>query len=89
MTRKKGRAFDGCWTCRQRKVKCDLTKPQCTRCIKSNRVCQGYEIRLGWSLPMSYSKNDNSLIYLKIKGYEENLDNFQRRNVDFVKYPKI
>lgn len=88
MTRRKGRAFDGCWTCRQRKVKCDLTKPQCTRCIKSNRVCQGYEIRLGWSLPMSYSKNDNSLIYLKIKGYEENLDNFQRRNVDFVKYPK-
>ena len=88
MTRKKGRTFDGCWTCRQRKVKCDLTKPKCDRCLKSNRICQGYEIRLGWSLPMTYCKSDNSLTYLKIDGYEENLDNFQRRNIDFVKYPK-
>ncbi|KAJ5629931.1 protein kinase domain family protein [Penicillium herquei] len=32
----------GCGACRQRKVKCDLQKPGCTRCFKRGRICPGY-----------------------------------------------
>ncbi|KAK4184923.1 putative carboxypeptidase [Podospora australis] len=32
----------GCITCRIRRVKCDETKPSCTRCTSSGRTCDGY-----------------------------------------------
>ncbi|KAJ9265240.1 transcriptional regulator family: Fungal Specific TF [Paecilomyces variotii] len=32
-----------CNTCRKRKVACDLQRPQCSQCVKSNRVCTGYQ----------------------------------------------
>ncbi|EGW35368.1 uncharacterized protein SPAPADRAFT_69629 [Spathaspora passalidarum NRRL Y-27907] len=84
MARKTGRNFDGCWTCRARKVKCDLTRPYCQRCIKSKKRCGGYNIILGWSNPLTISK-DQTMCSLDI---HEDLDNFQRRNVDFVKFPR-
>ncbi|KAJ6779558.1 hypothetical protein PWT90_10530 [Aphanocladium album] len=31
-----------CHLCRQRRVKCDLAKPACRRCIKYGAVCPGY-----------------------------------------------
>lgn len=31
-----------------RKVKCDRTRPQCLRCTKLNRRCDGYGMRLSW-----------------------------------------
>lgn len=31
-----------------RKVSCDRRFPRCTSCIKSNRKCQGYGLRLSW-----------------------------------------
>ncbi|KAK4442550.1 sterol uptake control protein 2 [Podospora aff. communis PSN243] len=30
----------GCLTCKQRRVKCDKTKPVCTRCSRAHRECQ-------------------------------------------------
>ncbi|EXJ92948.1 hypothetical protein A1O3_01504 [Capronia epimyces CBS 606.96] len=40
----------GCHTCRKRKIalpeQCDLQKPVCAKCIKSKRVCLGYERNL-------------------------------------------
>jgi hypothetical protein len=33
----------GCATCRKRKIGCGLEKPQCAQCIKSKRICGGYE----------------------------------------------
>lgn len=33
----------GCWTCRQRRVRCDLAKPDCQRCIRKGQVCGGYQ----------------------------------------------
>ncbi|CAE6426434.1 unnamed protein product [Rhizoctonia solani] len=36
------RSTAGCYTCKQRKKKCDETKPQCLRCIRSRRECEGY-----------------------------------------------
>uniref|UniRef100_A0A060T279 ARAD1C26884p n=1 Tax=Blastobotrys adeninivorans TaxID=409370 RepID=A0A060T279_BLAAD len=66
------KTFTGCWTCRARKIKCDLTRPTCLRCAKANLKCEGYTIKLRWS-----SGN----------GGEIEDDSFQRRNVDFVEYP--
>ncbi|KAI3323423.1 fungal-specific transcription factor domain-containing protein [Xylariaceae sp. AK1471] len=38
----------GCWTCRERKVRCDSHWPRCGNCTKARRVCQGYGIQLSW-----------------------------------------
>ncbi|KIW06108.1 hypothetical protein, variant [Verruconis gallopava] len=32
----------GCFTCKIRKVKCDETRPTCTRCTSTGRKCDGY-----------------------------------------------
>lgn len=84
----KTRSFTGCTTCRSRKVKCDLTRPKCLRCIKANLECRGYDIKLGWSRPLSVGK-DNSLITVS-DGMEETTEDsrFERRNVELVKFPK-
>ncbi|KAE9376188.1 hypothetical protein N431DRAFT_481291 [Stipitochalara longipes BDJ] len=34
----------GCRTCKRRRVKCDETKPSCIRCLRGNRICEGYGI---------------------------------------------
>ncbi|KAK3328084.1 hypothetical protein B0T19DRAFT_423655 [Cercophora scortea] len=36
------RTRTGCVTCRIRRVKCDETKPECTRCVQGKRTCDGY-----------------------------------------------
>ncbi|ORY10403.1 hypothetical protein BCR34DRAFT_602119 [Clohesyomyces aquaticus] len=36
------RVKTGCETCRIRRVKCDETKPECQRCTKTGRKCEGY-----------------------------------------------
>ncbi|KAH8732421.1 hypothetical protein GQ44DRAFT_754950 [Phaeosphaeriaceae sp. PMI808] len=36
------RVKTGCETCRIRKIKCDETKPACSRCTTSGRTCDGY-----------------------------------------------
>ncbi|OKL57640.1 hypothetical protein UA08_06981 [Talaromyces atroroseus] len=33
----------GCATCKKRKIKCDLGKPECARCTKKGTPCPGYE----------------------------------------------
>ncbi|KAL1969440.1 hypothetical protein VTN77DRAFT_8878 [Rasamsonia byssochlamydoides] len=39
-TERKGiRSRTGCWTCRERKIKCDETRPVCQRCTIGKRVC--------------------------------------------------
>ncbi|KAL2813063.1 hypothetical protein BDW59DRAFT_154990 [Aspergillus cavernicola] len=40
-----GRPFtsSGCANCRKRKIKCDLSKPECARCIKRGTLCLGYD----------------------------------------------
>ncbi|EXJ94142.1 hypothetical protein A1O1_02535 [Capronia coronata CBS 617.96] len=41
------RSHTGCWTCRSRRVKCDESRPVCSRCSRSGLTC-GYDIRLTW-----------------------------------------
>ncbi|KAG9235970.1 hypothetical protein BJ875DRAFT_251636 [Amylocarpus encephaloides] len=35
----------GCVTCKQRRVKCDETKPECLRCSNFGRKCGGYPVK--------------------------------------------
>lgn len=42
------RTLTGCYTCRERKLKCDDTRPACRRCIALGVECQGYEVKLSW-----------------------------------------
>lgn len=83
----KSRTFNGCWTCRSRKVKCDLTKPKCMRCCKAGIECRGFDLKLGWADPLTVSK-DNKLVPLNVPG-SDSQDTFQRRNVTSVKFPAL
>ncbi|KAH0490875.1 hypothetical protein TgHK011_002325 [Trichoderma gracile] len=38
----------GCWTCRERKIRCDLHKPTCLNCSKALQTCKGYGMQLSW-----------------------------------------
>ncbi|SPO07747.1 uncharacterized protein DNG_10442 [Cephalotrichum gorgonifer] len=37
-----------CGTCIDRKISCDRAVPACSNCVRSNRVCKGYGLRLSW-----------------------------------------
>ncbi|PVH98335.1 hypothetical protein DM02DRAFT_596200 [Periconia macrospinosa] len=64
----------GCWTCRERKVRCDLTLPACGNCARSRRVCKGYGMQLSWPREndkrrsiVSYStRRENNASHLEI-----------------------
>ncbi|KAJ5756447.1 hypothetical protein N7533_005990 [Penicillium manginii] len=38
-----------CWTCRERRTKCDERPAACRRCEDAKLVCAGYDIRLNWA----------------------------------------
>ncbi|CUM63571.1 uncharacterized protein PRCAT00001150001 [Priceomyces carsonii] len=84
---RKSRSFNGCWTCRSRKVKCDLGKPQCLRCKRAGLTCAGYSVVLGWSTPLTVSSIDGSMTFKDVK-FDLQIENFQRRNVELVKFPR-
>lgn len=41
-----GALTTGCGSCKRRKVKCDETRPKCTRCRKAGIICTGFAQRL-------------------------------------------
>jgi len=53
------KTFSGCWTCRERHVKCDEGKPKCNRCHKAGVECQGYGIKLVWIDPDTQEREQN------------------------------
>ncbi|KAI3338381.1 fungal-specific transcription factor domain-containing protein [Ustulina deusta] len=44
----KNKATRGCWTCKDRRVRCDLGLPSCANCARVKQACQGYGMRLSW-----------------------------------------
>ncbi|KAF2814254.1 uncharacterized protein BDZ99DRAFT_234292 [Mytilinidion resinicola] len=42
------RARQNCWTCKDRKIGCDRILPTCQNCSRTNRLCQGYGMKLAW-----------------------------------------
>lgn len=83
------KTFTGCWTCRARKIKCDLRRPTCFRCEKAKVECAGYSIKLRWSSSNAKgeSKDPTSTKHGTTKDATVEYDFFQRRNVEFVQYP--
>ena len=45
MSSRRSRSFEGCWTCRKRRVRCDGGKPGCKRCTAAGFECSGYGFR--------------------------------------------
>ncbi|TVY44463.1 Arginine metabolism regulation protein II [Lachnellula occidentalis] len=45
---KRSKTYTGCWTCRSRGIKCDERRPSCGQCLKANRCCEGYHVKLVW-----------------------------------------
>lgn len=81
----KNRTFNGCWTCRERKIKCDLKRPGCLRCKNSNLECKGYDVKLRWLVNMGLQGTR----MVALNGSDDSDDpGTQRSSVDFVKYPK-
>ncbi|KAJ6104531.1 hypothetical protein N7523_010851 [Penicillium sp. IBT 18751x] len=42
------RSYQGCWTCKRRRRRCDNTHPACQNCAQRGVDCEGYEVRLRW-----------------------------------------
>lgn len=36
----------GCITCKKRHIRCDEAKPECNNCLKSQKECEGYVVKL-------------------------------------------
>ncbi|KAL4895058.1 putative Zn(II)2Cys6 transcription factor [Aspergillus ambiguus] len=50
MTPKRERTVQGsCWPCKQRRVKCDLLRPRCRRCVLSGGKCSYDKILVRWN----------------------------------------
>lgn len=47
-TRRNRAVVGSCWECKDRRVACDLTKPECKRCQQSRRECSYDPVRLRW-----------------------------------------
>ncbi|KAL4892545.1 fungal-specific transcription factor domain-containing protein [Aspergillus ambiguus] len=43
------KARSGCLRCKQRKIKCDETRPHCNQCTRRQYECPGYKRPLKWS----------------------------------------
>ncbi|KAK2612266.1 hypothetical protein QQS21_001692 [Conoideocrella luteorostrata] len=46
-SRRRSRA--GCFTCKQKHIKCDETRPSCRKCVRKGLTCAGYSRSLVWS----------------------------------------
>ncbi|KAI0102374.1 fungal-specific transcription factor domain-containing protein [Nemania sp. FL0031] len=44
----RNKATRGCWTCKDRRVRCDRGLPSCANCARVRQACQGYGVRLSW-----------------------------------------
>ncbi|ODQ78022.1 hypothetical protein BABINDRAFT_40339 [Babjeviella inositovora NRRL Y-12698] len=86
---KRSKSFTGCFTCRSRKIRCDLQKPFCQRCQKAGFACGGYDVKLRWSHPLQFDKMANQIVSQGLPAPPPNDgEYFQRRNVEFVTYDK-
>lgn len=87
----KSKTFTGCFTCRSRKIRCDLARPECRNCKKNGLKCAGYDIKLRWLLPGQFNFNKRgpvqaTVVFPQVKDSDEEF--FQRRNVGFVVWEK-
>ncbi|OBA24528.1 hypothetical protein METBIDRAFT_34561 [Metschnikowia bicuspidata var. bicuspidata NRRL YB-4993] len=90
--KRKSKTFTGCFTCRSRKIRCDLQRPFCQNCKKAGWTCGGYNIKLRWLTPVQFKRNGRNplqkpVVFEKEKEAENDAGTsafFQRRHVGFV-----
>lgn len=84
------KTYSGCWTCRTRKVKCDLGRPKCQRCQRSKVECGGYEIKLRWTPILQFDEYGVPLAttgnVTATNGSVVETSSVLRRNVELVSY---
>lgn len=90
---KRSKSFTGCFTCRLRKIRCDLTRPGCKNCNKSGLACSGYDIKLKWSKPLTFRATKRGYLVplqvsFKDEDGDENSEHFQRRKVGAVTWKR-
>lgn len=86
----RSRNFNGCWTCRLRKIKCDAVRPKCLRCQKANLECKGYDVVLAWA-DVTTIDDDDKLTSLRVqKSPDAKIERGSlRRSLDLVKFPRL
>ncbi|KAF0319047.1 hypothetical protein GQ607_013728 [Colletotrichum asianum] len=81
---KRVRIVEGsCWPCKKRRIKCDLSKPACLRCVSSGATCDYNSRLIRWSsrpsphtlYPYSIPRND---LHLTVS-----IDVCERRALDY------
>ncbi|KXH65062.1 hypothetical protein CSAL01_03958 [Colletotrichum salicis] len=76
------KAFTGCWTCRERHVKCDEERPACRCCVAGKFACQGYGTRLTWLSPTGQGKpNGRRRPRTKVSPLSQNLTQFPSQEI--------
>lgn len=88
---KRTKTFTGCYTCRSRKIKCDMRKPYCNNCSKSKLICRGFDINLRWLEPLKLNAFELGGERSSYKTFEEDKEvsgseYFQRSRIDFVSW---
>ncbi|CCE62646.1 hypothetical protein TPHA_0C04980 [Tetrapisispora phaffii CBS 4417] len=86
---KRAKTFEGCWTCRLRKIKCDLKKPKCDKCRSSAISCSGYDIKLVWKKPSKFQQKeaiDNGSVIRKLESdkFDNDIYSDDDHGTDFV-----
>ncbi|KAH6658110.1 hypothetical protein BKA67DRAFT_673919 [Truncatella angustata] len=70
----------GCLTCKIRRVKCDETRPDCTRCTSTLRVCGGYA---HVESPQSSQSSPNSLAIMTSPSFDTQAPTKSKRSFAF------
>ncbi|KAH3687974.1 hypothetical protein WICPIJ_001036 [Wickerhamomyces pijperi] len=73
--RRFNRKNNGCWTCRRRKVKCDLRKPHCSRCEIASIPCEGFDVKLNWGEPLTVGN------FIKVEADQDTNSVFQGKGI--------
>jgi hypothetical protein len=69
----------GCWTCRVRHKKCDITTPFCRECSDRNVHCHGYGPKPAWMDGASEEKKERARIKLAINQHVRRVRKMQNR----------
>lgn len=81
----RNKTFTGCFTCRTRKIRCDLRRPLCRRCLRMGIECEGYGIKLRWLAPLEF-RHHGASVSQKLVAFEDKDRDHQRRKVDSVEW---
>ncbi|TID31136.1 hypothetical protein CANINC_000288 [Pichia inconspicua] len=80
------RSFDGCITCRNRKVKCGKERPKCLRCAKAKLECRGYGFTLKFKDTMIVDSN-GELATISLFNDNSADDRAKRQRLELMHFP--